>query len=124
MTVHFIGAGPGDPDLITVRGRDLIAAAPVVLYAGSLVPPQVVAFAPPGAWRGDLIMAGATLCMALYSVFGRPLIGRSSALGFLAGGMSVGGGALILLSLATGRLMPLATFNAANVATTGNIAVQ
>jgi precorrin-4/cobalt-precorrin-4 C11-methyltransferase len=49
MTVHFIGAGPGDPDLITVRGRDLIAAAPVVLYAGSLVPPQVVAFAPPGA---------------------------------------------------------------------------
>jgi len=49
MTVHFIGAGPGDPDLITVRGRDLIAAAPLVLYAGSLVPPQVVAHAPPGA---------------------------------------------------------------------------
>jgi len=49
MTVHFIGAGPGDPDLITVRGRDLIAAAPLVLYAGSLVPPQVVAYAPPGA---------------------------------------------------------------------------
>ena len=49
MTVHFIGAGPGDPDLITVRGRDLIARAPVVLYAGSLVPQGVVAFAPPGA---------------------------------------------------------------------------
>ena len=49
MTVHFIGAGPGDPDLITVRGRDLIAAAPMVLYAGSLVPPQVVAYAAPGA---------------------------------------------------------------------------
>ncbi len=49
MTVHFIGAGPGDPDLITVRGRDLIAAAPLVLYAGSLVPPQVVACAPPDA---------------------------------------------------------------------------
>ena len=49
MTVHFIGAGPGDPDLITVRGRDLIARAPVVLYAGSLVPPAVVACAPPGA---------------------------------------------------------------------------
>ena len=49
MTVHFIGAGPGDPDLITVRGRNLIAAAPLVLYAGSLVPPQVVAFAPDGA---------------------------------------------------------------------------
>ena len=49
MTVHFIGAGPGAPDLITVRGRDLIARAPVVLYAGSLVPKQVVACAPEGA---------------------------------------------------------------------------
>ncbi len=49
MTVHFIGAGPGAPDLITLRGRDLIAGAPVVLYAGSLVPPEVVAFAAPDA---------------------------------------------------------------------------
>lgn len=45
MTVHFIGAGPGDPDLITVRGKRLIEAAPVVLYAGSLVPPGVIACA-------------------------------------------------------------------------------
>ena len=45
MTVHFIGAGPGAADLITLRGRDLIAAAPVVLYAGSLVPEEVIAFA-------------------------------------------------------------------------------
>ena len=43
MTVHFIGAGPGAPDLITVRGRDLIRAAPVVLYAGSLVPSALIA---------------------------------------------------------------------------------
>ena len=49
MTVHFIGAGPGDPDLITVRGRDLIARCPVVLYAGSLVPRAVIAYAPRGA---------------------------------------------------------------------------
>ncbi len=49
MTVHFIGAGPGAPDLITVRGRDLIARAPVVLYAGSLVPKAVVAHAPKDA---------------------------------------------------------------------------
>ncbi len=49
MTVHFIGAGPGAPDLITVRGRDLIARAPVVLYAGSLVPEAVVAHAPEDA---------------------------------------------------------------------------
>ena len=49
MTVHFIGAGPGAPDLITVRGLELIRACPVVLYAGSLVPPEVVAEAPRGA---------------------------------------------------------------------------
>ena len=47
--VHFIGAGPGDPDLLTIRGRDLIAHCAVCLYAGSLVPPAVVAMAPPGA---------------------------------------------------------------------------
>jgi len=49
MTVHFIGAGPGAPDLITVRGQELIRRCPVCLYAGSLVPPEVVALAPPGA---------------------------------------------------------------------------
>jgi len=49
MTVHFIGAGPGAPDLITVRGRDLIATCPVCLYAGSLVPQAVLAHCPAGA---------------------------------------------------------------------------
>jgi precorrin-4/cobalt-precorrin-4 C11-methyltransferase len=49
MTVYFIGAGPGDPDLITVKGRRLIERCPVCLYAGSLVPAAVVAFTPPGA---------------------------------------------------------------------------
>ncbi|MCL9794228.1 precorrin-4 C(11)-methyltransferase [Frankia sp. AgKG'84/4] len=49
MTVHFIGAGPGAADLITVRGRDLIAASPVCLYAGSLVPAELLAHCPPGA---------------------------------------------------------------------------
>jgi precorrin-4/cobalt-precorrin-4 C11-methyltransferase len=49
MTVHFIGAGPGDPDLITVKGRRLIRSCPVCLYAGSLVPESIVAAAPEGA---------------------------------------------------------------------------
>lgn len=49
MTVHFIGAGPGAPDLITVRGRDLVARCPVCLFAGSLVPREIVALAPAGA---------------------------------------------------------------------------
>ncbi|NGM45932.1 precorrin-4 C(11)-methyltransferase [Rhodobacter sp. SGA-6-6] len=49
MTVHFIGAGPGAPDLLTLRGRDLIAVCPVCLYAGSLIPEAVLAHCPPGA---------------------------------------------------------------------------
>jgi precorrin-4/cobalt-precorrin-4 C11-methyltransferase len=48
MTVHFIGAGPGAPDLLTLRGRDLIAASPVCLYAGSLVPEGILAHCPEG----------------------------------------------------------------------------
>jgi precorrin-4/cobalt-precorrin-4 C11-methyltransferase len=49
MTVHFIGAGPGAPDLLTLRGRDLIARCPVCVYAGALVPAEILAHAPPGA---------------------------------------------------------------------------
>ncbi|MEL7174184.1 MAG: precorrin-4 C(11)-methyltransferase [Pseudomonadota bacterium] len=49
MTVHFIGAGPGDPSLLTLRGRDIIARCPVCLYAGSLVPEAVLSHCPPGA---------------------------------------------------------------------------
>ena len=49
MTVHFIGAGPGAPDLLTLRGRDLIAASPVCLYAGSLVPRALLDHCPAGA---------------------------------------------------------------------------
>ncbi|NUS59232.1 MAG: precorrin-4 C(11)-methyltransferase [Streptomycetaceae bacterium] len=53
MTVHFIGAGPGAADLITVRGRDLIASSPVCLYAGALVPVELLDHCPPGARKID-----------------------------------------------------------------------
>ena len=49
MTVHFIGAGPGAADLITVRGRDLLARCPVCLYAGSIIPHALLAHCPSGA---------------------------------------------------------------------------
>jgi precorrin-4/cobalt-precorrin-4 C11-methyltransferase len=49
MTVHFIGAGPGAADLITVRGRDLIARCSICLYAGSIVPRELLTYCPPGA---------------------------------------------------------------------------
>lgn len=53
MTVHFIGAGPGAPDLITVRGLNLIRRCPVILYAGSLVPQAIIAEAPRDAYIRD-----------------------------------------------------------------------
>ena len=49
MTVHFIGAGPGAADLITLRGRDLLARCKVCLFAGSIVPPALLAHCSPGA---------------------------------------------------------------------------
>ncbi|KJY35695.1 SAM-dependent methyltransferase, partial [Streptomyces sp. NRRL S-495] len=49
MTVHFIGAGPGAADLITLRGQRILARAEVCLYAGSLVPRELLAECPPGA---------------------------------------------------------------------------
>ena len=53
MTVHFIGAGPGAVDLLTLRARDLIAASPVCLYAGTYVPPEMLALCPPAARKID-----------------------------------------------------------------------
>ncbi len=58
--------------------------------------------APPGAWRGELIMTGAVLCMAFYNVLSRPFIQRSSAPGFLTVGMGAGAAALILVGSLTG----------------------
>lgn len=63
-----------------------------------------LAAAPEGAWRGELIMAGAVLCMALYNVLSRPFIVRSSALGFLAVGMGTGAAVLLAVGAATGRI--------------------
>ena len=68
--------------------------------------------APSGAWRGELIMVGAVLCMAFYNVLSQPLIKRSSALGFLAVGMGFGAVALALAGIATNRISILSGFGA------------
>ena len=66
--------------------------------------------APSGAWRGELIMTGAVLCMAFYNVWSRPFIQRSSALGFLTVGMGAGAAALILVGSLTGSVAVLSSF--------------
>lgn len=68
--------------------------------------------APPDAWKGELIMNGAVLCMAFYNVWSRPFIQRSSALGFLAVGMGSGAAVLAGAGLVTGRVAVLADFGA------------
>ena len=68
--------------------------------------------APPGAWRGELIMTAAVLCMAFYNVWSRPFIQRSSALGFLTVGMGAGAAALILVGSLTGSVAVLSSFGA------------
>jgi drug/metabolite transporter (DMT)-like permease len=69
-----------------------------------------LAAAPPGAWRGELIMTAAVLCMAFYNVWSRGFIQRSSALGFLAVGMGCGAAALVLVGVWSGRIAVLESF--------------
>jgi drug/metabolite transporter (DMT)-like permease len=69
-----------------------------------------LAAAPAGAWRGELIMTVAVLCMAFYNVWSRPFIKRSSALGFLTVGMGAGAAALILVGVLTHRVDVLGSF--------------
>jgi drug/metabolite transporter (DMT)-like permease len=68
--------------------------------------------APAGAWRGEMIMTAAVLCMAFYNVWSRPFIQRSSALGFLTVGMGTGAAALILVGTTTGSVAVLSQFGA------------
>ena len=63
--------------------------------------------APAGAWKGELIMTGAVLCMAFYNVWSRPFIKRSSALGFLTVGMGAGAAVLIAVGALTGSVAVL-----------------
>jgi drug/metabolite transporter (DMT)-like permease len=65
---------------------------------------------PAGAWRGDAIMVGATLCMALYNVWSRPFIARSSALGFVTAGMGIGAACLVLVATFSGGFSVVADF--------------
>jgi drug/metabolite transporter (DMT)-like permease len=68
--------------------------------------------APQGAWRGELIMAGAVFCMAFYNVLSRPFMRRSSALGFLTVGMGAGAATLILVGTVSGSLAALKSLSA------------
>jgi drug/metabolite transporter (DMT)-like permease len=69
--------------------------------------------APVGAWRGELLMTAAVLCMAFYNVWSRPFMQRSSPLGYLTVGMGAGAAVLVLFGTLSGRLAVVSTFNTA-----------
>lgn len=81
------------------------AGVAIALLAGLTTSPQ-------GAWRGDLLMLGGVVSMAFFNVWSRPLIGRSSALGFVTLGMGFGAACLVGIVLATGRLGIVPAFDA------------
>lgn len=119
LMTMLVGALLGIEDLS--KGKSLgvlvaIGGVAVTLASG-------LSTAPAGAWLGDLIMAGATLCMAFYSVWSRPFVNRSSTLGFLTAGMGAGGIALILVSLLSGGVYRIGGFHVGQVAAATYLAV-
>lgn len=106
--------------LLTLAVGAALGAEPLTARktAGVLVAMAGVAFslftgladAPAGAWRGDLLMVGAALCMALYSVFSKSVIRRSDPLAFTTAAMCVGAPCLTLVALIRGSFAPVAEF--------------
>lgn len=83
-----------------------VGGVAIALFAG-------LAAAPTGAWRGDLIMVGATVCMAFYNVWSRPFIARSSPLGFVTASMGAGALCLVVIAALNGGFASTQSFNAA-----------
>lgn len=109
LQTMLVGALMG-AEALTLRKSAGVAIA--ILGVGAALASDAAA-APDGAWRGELIMAAAVLCMAVYNVVSRPFMQRSSALGFLAVGMGFGAAVLLAAGIATGRLSVLSGFGTA-----------
>lgn len=108
LQTMLVGALLGRESL-TVRKSAGVIVAVIGVFAALA---SGLSAAPAGAWRGEVIMTCAVLCMAFYNVLSRPFIQRSSALGFLAVGMGTGALALVLFGLVSGRAAILGSFGA------------
>jgi len=108
LQTMIVGAALGIEPL-TARKSVGVAVAMLGVF-GALA--SGIGAAPPGAWRGELIMIGAVLCMAFYNVWSRPFMQRSSALGFLVVGMGVGAAALLVVGASIGSFGALGGFDA------------
>jgi drug/metabolite transporter (DMT)-like permease len=106
LLTMVVGAVLGSEALTTRKSLGVLIAmlgVAIALLSG-------LAAAPPGAWRGDLLMVGAALCMALYSIWSKPFIGRSGPIAFTTMSMGVGAACLILISCWHGSFAPVADF--------------
>jgi drug/metabolite transporter (DMT)-like permease len=106
LLTMLVGAVLGSEGLTTRKTFGVLVAmcgVALALLSG-------LATAPAGAWRGDLLMVAAALCMALYSIWSKPFIRRSGPIPFTAMSMGVGAACLILVSLWRGSFEPVASF--------------
>jgi drug/metabolite transporter (DMT)-like permease len=106
LLTMLVGAALGSEPLTTRKTIGVVVAmggVALALLSG-------LACAPAGAWRGDLLMVAAALCMALYSIWSKPIIRRSGPIPFTAMSMGVGAACLIVISLWRGSFEPVASF--------------
>ena len=106
LLTMLVGAGLGSEALTARKSTGVVIAmtgVAIALLSG-------LASAPPGAWRGDLLMVGAALCMALYSIWSKPFIARSGPIAFTTLAMGVGAACLIVISFWRGSFAPVADF--------------
>ena len=106
LLTMVVGAALGSEALTARKSLGVVIATigvAVALLSG-------LTAAPPGAWRGDLLMVGAALCMALYSIWSKPLVARSGPIAFTTMAMGVGAACLILISWGRGSFAPVTAF--------------
>jgi drug/metabolite transporter (DMT)-like permease len=111
--------------LLGIEALSARKAAGVAIAVGgvAIALPSGLAGAPAGAWRGDLIMAGGALCMALYSVWSRPFIVRSSALCFVTAGMGTGAACLAVIAWLRGGFGAALEFGAPQWAAVASLGI-
>lgn len=106
LLTMLVGAALGSEALTLRKSLGVVVA----MFGVALALLSGLSAAPSGAWRGDLLMVGAALCMAFYSVWSRPFIARAGPIRFTTMAMGVGAACLILISCARGSFAPVADF--------------
>jgi drug/metabolite transporter (DMT)-like permease len=106
LLTMVVGAALGSEALTARKSLGVVIA----MFGVAIALLSGLTSAPPGAWRGDLLMVGAALCMALYSIWSKPFIARSGPIPFTTMAMGVGAAGLILISCWRGSFAPVAAF--------------